>query len=168
LLWRSLQVTVLCVTLEIGGSAGMHSELAEGLARYTLVPETIFAYRFSEGRGWLLEAWECTKEEVLEETSLAGWSLDDLQVLREHKIVKGLNGYFLLDVALSQHWLRDLAMDHWVPMAHCLTASDEEPNAAGVAVSLGSITEGRTAVEVRNPDHTSELQSLMRISYAVF
>src|SRR3546814_18282199 len=114
----------------------MHSELAEGLARYTLVPETIFAYRFSEGRGWLLEAWECTKEEVLEETSLAGWSLDDLQVLREHKIVKGLNGYFLLDVALSQHWLRDLAMDHWVPMAHCLTASDEEPTAAGVAVSL--------------------------------
>src|SRR3546814_9144621 len=52
------------------GSAGMHSELAEGLARYTLVPKTIFAYRFSEGRGWLLEAWECTKEEVLEETKI--------------------------------------------------------------------------------------------------
>src|SRR3546814_6324879 len=64
MVWRSQQVTVLCVTLEIGGSAGMHSELAEGLARYTLVPETIFAYRFSEGRGWLLEAWECTKEEI--------------------------------------------------------------------------------------------------------
>src|SRR3546814_15324802 len=72
MVWQSQQVTVLCVTLEIGGSAGMHSELAEGLARYTLVPETIFAYRFSEGRGWLLEAWECTKEEVIEETSLAG------------------------------------------------------------------------------------------------
>src|SRR3546814_12192241 len=42
-------------------------------------------------------------------------------------------------------------MDHWVPMAHCLTASDEEPTAAGVAVSLGSITEGRLEVEVRSP-----------------
>src|SRR3546814_14632825 len=41
-------------------------------------------------------------------------------------------------------------MDHWVPMAHCLTASDEEPTAAGVAVSLGSITEGRLEVEVRS------------------
>src|SRR3546814_6827687 len=85
MVWRSQQVTVLCVTLEIGGSAGMHSELAEGLARYTLVPETIFLYRFSDGRGWLLEAWECTKEEGFEETGWAGWSLKEFQVFRGHK-----------------------------------------------------------------------------------
>src|SRR3546814_17815584 len=42
-------------------------------------------------------------------------------------------------------------MDHWVPMAHCLTDSYEEPTAEGVAVSLGSITEGRLEVEVRSP-----------------
>lgn len=40
----------------------MRPDLAERLAQYTLVPETIFAYRFSEEAGWRLEAWECTKE----------------------------------------------------------------------------------------------------------
>src|SRR3546814_2053994 len=44
----------------------------------------------------------------------------------------------------------------------------EEAKAAGVYVFGGGIDEQVEPVLVRSEEHTSELQSLMRISYAVF
>src|SRR3546814_6238482 len=60
-----------------------------------------------------------------------------------------------------------------LPMAlvdQCLDLVDDEPgrDRAAVSASVGDDAEGAAMVAARSEEHTSELQSLMRISYAVF
>src|SRR3546814_6797689 len=52
----------------------------------------------------------------------------------------------------------------------CLGVAFEQPRAVGGAVDLKLQTAGVDGIarHVRSEEHTSELQSLMRISYAVF
>src|SRR3546814_7643884 len=42
------------------------------------------------------------------------------------------------------------------------------PSQADEARMVAAVSQGRTAADFRSEEHTSELQSLMRISYAVF
>src|SRR3546814_3827597 len=52
--------------------------------------------------------------------------------------------------------------------APCATASRPPPNSASIAATAATASASRPAPSPRSEEHTSELQSLMRISYAVF
>lgn len=119
------------------------------LDKVVYVPEIIFAYKFKGKSVWEIKSWECDKAELDKEIMLAKWDLDQLVILHEHRIPKGLNGLVEETVAAVNSWSYDPRKDGWVPMADECTPLSEGAVVDHIAFNLVFIQRGRLVFDVQ-------------------
>ncbi len=139
---------------------------------YSMVPEIIFAIRFFNSGSWVIRAWECTYDELIDELGMVDidfYSVFDFTILIEHEVIRGLNGYLLEDIAYSQRWLFDPENDRWmsmpdpsgdlwIPASSEVSVQENEVTPADIKLSLISIGAGVIHIKAQGAESNVSVQ----------